>query len=371
MSRTGAPILALSIVRELSNTHNVVVLALGDGELRSAFREFSSHFASDFGTRNGTKGLEKRLKSLTAQADFEIAIVNSIESAMVVKPLELLGVPTVLLVHEFVSYSSSGMQIVEGLNQASAIVFSTELTRESMVSANLVSDASKMHVFPQGKSWVPSNHVREHHDSRFRKTVRAHFGGRRTKPITVIGAGFVQYRKGVDIFIEAAKNLKGNKNQEFKFAWIGDGFSPLHDRAYSVYLEDQIERSGLAEDFVMWESSADFEWLLSQVDVFCLSSRLDPLPNVAIDAMSNGIPVVCFDKASGIADLLKQNKVLKKLVVPYLDSRELAKSIQYASEKFRRGEPSRQDLKTFCAETFEMSSYVSALRKLLISSSAR
>ena len=46
-----------------------------------------------------------------------------------------------------------------------------------------------------------------------------------------------------------------------------------------------------------------------------MTSRLDPLPNVAIDALSEGTPVHCFDKASGIAYLLSNNSFLTDYLI--------------------------------------------------------
>ena len=37
------------------------------------------------------------------------------------------------------------------------------------------------------------------------------------------------------------------------------------------------------------------EPVYAMADIFLLSSRLDPFPNVAIDAMLAGLPVVCFE----------------------------------------------------------------------------
>jgi hypothetical protein len=45
--------------------------------------------------------------------------------------------------------------------------------------------------------------------------------------------------------------------------------------------------------------------LPSSADLFLLSSRLDPLPNVAIDELTMGLPVLCFEKTSGIADFMR------------------------------------------------------------------
>ena len=54
--------------------------------------------------------------------------------------------------------------------------------------------------------------------------------------------------------------------------------------------------------------------------MFYLASRLDPLPNVTIDAAMRGLPVICFEGASGMAEILKGNPTASNTVVPHLDA---------------------------------------------------
>ena len=89
-----------------------------------------------------------------------------------------------------------------------------------------------------------------------------------------------------------------------RFVWIGAGYQPEHDHSYSCYLADQIERSGLGAHDVDHRCRRRLEPAYALADVFFLSSRLDPLPNVTIDAALRAIPVVCFEGATGMADLL-------------------------------------------------------------------
>ena len=59
-----------------------------------------------------------------------------------------------------------------------------------------------------------------------------------------------------------------------------------------------------------------------------MTSRLDPLPNVGIDSMLQGTPILCFDKACGIAELLRQDDILREaLVIPYLDINKMANRV--------------------------------------------
>src|SRR5207344_345919 len=111
----------------------------------------------------------------------------------------------------------------------------------------------------------------------------------------VLGLGTVHIRKGVDLFIDCASRVVlAAKGRPCRFVWIGTGYNPEQDAAYSVYLADQIRRAGLQEHVHFIESTPDIEEAYKSADLLLLTSRLDPLPNVAIDAMTHGLPVVCF-----------------------------------------------------------------------------
>jgi glycosyltransferase involved in cell wall biosynthesis len=53
-----------------------------------------------------------------------------------------------------------------------------------------------------------------------------------------------------------------------------------------------------------------------RADLFFLSSRLDPLPNVAIDAAMHGMPVIFSDQASVCAEIVNTSPATRELVVP-------------------------------------------------------
>src|SRR5260370_10698806 len=107
--------------------------------------------------------------------------------------------------------------------------------------------------------------------------------------------------------------------RKITFRWLGDGYLPDSDMAYSAYLRDQINRSDLRDSVEILDAVADPEPIYASADLFLLTSRLDPLPNVAIEAAMTALPVVCFDRASGFAELLAQNAATRYLVVAYLD----------------------------------------------------
>ena len=102
----------------------------------------------------------------------------------------------------------------------------------------------------------------------------------------VLGAGEIQPRKGVDIFIAVARQIKKICPQiKVKFAWIGSGYKPEEDFNVSLWLKDQIKRSGLEHDVMILNHSTQYKNLMQRADLFLITSRLDPMPNVGIDAI--------------------------------------------------------------------------------------
>ena len=60
-------------------------------------------------------------------------------------------------------------------------------------------------------------------------------------------------------------------------------------------------------------------------DVFLMTSREDPFPLVCIEVGMLGIPIICFDGATGSQEIINQGG---GVVVPYLDTDAMAKQIQ-------------------------------------------
>ena len=74
--------------------------------------------------------------------------------------------------------------------------------------------------------------------------------------VVVIGVGWVQIRKGVDLFIAvAAAVLRAASPTRFRFVLVGGGYDPIDDQAYSTYLAEQIEKSDLMGISSCWTRS--------------------------------------------------------------------------------------------------------------------
>jgi hypothetical protein len=177
--------------------------------------------------------------------------------------------------------------------------------------------------------------------------------------------GFVDWRKGVDLFIATATAVLAREQQApVRFIWIGQGYRVVDAIDVSCYLSEQVTRSHLGDRFEFMDAVDDLESIYKEADVLFLSSRLDPLPNVSIDAVLRGIPVVCFAEASGMAEILASNGETRELVVPHLDvgaAAALIGSLAADGDKLRRiGAAVRELGRT----RFDMGAYVITLDEL-------
>ncbi len=117
------------------------------------------------------------------------------------------------------------------------------------------------------------------------------FGGRaRDRPRaapTVLAIGRVVRQKNPELFVRAARLLL-RKFPEARFRWIGSG--EMAERVTS-----SIAADGLSDRIRFEGERRDVENVLEEADLFWLTSDWEGLPNVVMEAMASGLPVVATD----------------------------------------------------------------------------
>ena len=363
-SRTGAPILGWNIGRLLARRYNVYTVRMGDGELTEEFEAFSTEVHGPFpGTMRHRVDVEYSLRGLLDSHHFRYAIVNSAESRLTVEAFASRHIPTLLLMHEFGSYVTPVQSLRDAFDWAGEVVFPAPIVRRAAQDVHPILKSRPCPILPQGMSVVPdSTAAHKHAPADVLKTL---VQGKAEGDFLVLGAGSVQIRKGVDIFLTvAAETLRAGHRRRVHFLWIGHGYNPGHDLGYSVYLREQLDRSGLRDHMTFLDEVSDLDPFYALADLFLLTSRLDPLPNVSIDAALRGIPIVCFQDASGIADLMLEDEDTAQGVVPHLDAAGAAEVIlELVSDEARRqhfGDAMRRRGEAL----FDMQGYVDKLDQL-------
>jgi glycosyltransferase involved in cell wall biosynthesis len=367
-SRTGAPVLALNIIQHLSTRYNVICLILGGGDLTDHFRKASASLYEADRIHITERELGGMIGDIASQHPLMFAIVNSIESRVALRALKAFSVPTVSLIHEFSSYARPRSAFPDVLMFSTETVFSTRMTLEDAVADFRFYPGASIHVAPQGKCIVPATPGAAS-EALLEKVwltrkLRPEAGNRK---FLVIGLGSIELRKGVDLFIQCATIIKNQpEGERFQFVWIGNGFDPEREVAYSAYLADQMKRAGLGSQMKILRATSEIEHAYQSADLLLLSSRLDPLPNVAIDALMLGLPVLCFEKTTGIADFLSENGLGELCVAQYLDTHDLARKVTALAESEGLRASVSERSRAAAGSAFEMNAYVSKIEAIAV-----
>jgi len=362
-SRTGAPILAYNVALHLMERFDVTVLFLGPGPVVEACRHMGAGVLGPVRLDGNSVKADRLAAMLRKYLQPRFAIVNSVVSWQMGTALSRAGVPTVSLIHEFAAYTRPSMVLFDVVSHSDATIFSTALTRDSAVEFYPELGGMDLAVIPQGQCAIPQateKEHREHAEDSDQKIQRALCPSSfPANGVVVLGMGTVQLRKGVDLFLDCAAKIKRmNSALPIRFVWVGTGYNPEFDDTYSVYLADQIRRAGLEDMVQIIGEMPSIEEVYAASDVLLLTSRLDPLPNVAIDVLTKGIPIICFDQTTGMADYLKSYGLGDPCVARYLDTSDMAEKLValVQSEKLRAdlGERSSK----MAADLFSMPRYV-------------
>ncbi|WP_277187169.1 rhamnan synthesis F family protein [Caballeronia sp. BR00000012568055] len=374
-SRTGAPILGWNIAKTLRESVNVVTVILRVGGMVEAFRDVSDEVVGPikYDVFNPADG--SRFGRRLAQHYRPIYVIaNSVETRSLVPGLASEGVPVVALVHEFSGYTKPVGSLQHLYERAAHVVFPADIVRRSSEADYPFLRLRETHILPQGPSQVPaatkskSAVVSTSQPASVRDKLRPVHA---RNALLVVGMGFVDWRKGVDLFVCAAAALHTNQPElDVRFVWVGHGFKVTDTLDIASYLAEQVERSGISDRFRFVDAVANVEEIYDEADVLFLSSRLDPLPNVSIDAALRGIPVVCFAEASGMAEILASDDRTKQLVVPHLDASAAALEIGRLAANRERLRQFGEAVSAVARDRFDMKRYVAELDRLGRSSGA-
>ena len=361
-SRTGAPILALNIAQKLAEKYNVVTVTMDGGDILEDFKA-TSVAVYDLGSYAKIR-ISYAVKKICRAHDLLFALVNSVESRAAFPGLKAAGVPSVALLHEFASYTRPRSAFADVLKDADQVVFSTRITLENALEQYGIERSTALHVLPQGKCIVPGGDMNAHKSEEERQWLDSIMRptGDNEREFVVLGAGTIELRKAVDLFLETATRVIGAPGGgRFRFVWIGGRYDPEKDMVTSAYVADQIRRAGLQDQVAIVPPTSEIEYAYRVADVLLLSSRLDPLPNVAIDALIAGTPVLCFERTTGIADFLLESDLGEACVAPYLNAGAMAqKIVALADDPALLSQVSEQS-KTAAHERFNLDRYIETL----------
>ncbi|MFZ4432512.1 MAG: glycosyltransferase family 4 protein [Microthrixaceae bacterium] len=346
---TGAPMNLLHLVRWLAEHTDVQVevLVLTDGPLRHRFEEVATVHVLDQGpllattaaVQAGLRALGSRrawrpiaaarLRPQLRRLDgFDIVYLNSLASLSVLPHLPPAR-RVVSHVHELqVALRTQRAEEQELLREApDAWVAASGAVRDLLVA----------------EVGLPEDRVLLHHE--FIDTVP--FRGLRSDPrelgrrrreldlhpetAVVMGAGTIDWRKGTELFIQLATEVRRRTRHPVRFLWVGGDLTGVD----AERLHSDLARAG-ADNVTFLGTKPDPRPWFELADVFALTSHEDPFPLVCLEHAAMGHPLVTYrnggmpelleaagpDARRGIADFLDVGSLAARTIA-FLDDDEL------------------------------------------------
>lgn len=115
----------------------------------------------------------------------------------------------------------------------------------------------------------------------------------------VVSAGRLVYQKGFDILLKAFKPVRDKIGAKLLILGDGGKKEELISLAESLELSNDVTFLGFQKN--------PFKFM-KEATVFCLATRYEGFPNVILEAMTLGIPVIVTDCYSGASEILDNGK---------------------------------------------------------------
>lgn len=134
----------------------------------------------------------------------------------------------------------------------------------------------------------------------------------------VLTVGFADYRKGVDLFVDCAIKVMSLLDG-VDFVWVGHWDEEMHRQIEHKLGETPF---GSRVHFVGYDPDTSLYHAGS--DVYALTSREDPFPNVVLESFDVAVPVVAFSSTGGAAKFVEE---VNGMVVPFQDVQSLSSAV--------------------------------------------
>ena len=311
--RAGAQNVLLALLREWKRTRpfSFCLILNGSGPLRSQFEECCPTIVlADY----PDPGKRKTVLDTFLATRPPLVFSNTVVNGPLLKELQRLGAPVITHVHEL-------QNSIERWAPGPIISATLECTNHFIavsppVAANL---REKHRVAPEAISVIHAfiDTDRQSLGADALARLRADLGVTE-QDVLVLGCGTIDWRKGVDLFVQIAAACVSEPR--LRFAWIGGSTSEE-----LATLDAEIERHGLLGRVLSLGQQTDPRRYFAIGQIFLLSSREDPFPLVALEAADAGLPVVCFAEAGGMPDFVGTEC---GIVVPFQDTAAAAGAIQ-------------------------------------------
>jgi glycosyltransferase involved in cell wall biosynthesis len=350
---TGAPFLLLHLLRWLRANvkldFEIVVARTGPLQAQFAelapvvvFQQLSSSLVGRAAASVGSYRLKRMVDELMlryalGRKRFALIYSNTLVNGIVLERIPDQKCPLISHVHELeraIQRHTAPVALSCTLRRTSQFIAGSRAVARNLIDNHGV-DPAKVEVVYE---FIPTAHAEGSKSADAKQRLRSELGIS-ARAFVVGAAGSMDWRKGYDLFIPLALSVFRSRPQlDVQFIWLGgawDQYVPgdINYELQKLGIESRVHFIGHKENYLDY---------MAIFDVFCLTSREDPFPLVALEAASLEKPVLCFANAGGTPEFVENDC---GFVIPYLDvmamSTRIVELIENPSLRDRLGRHAR------------------------------
>jgi glycosyltransferase involved in cell wall biosynthesis len=323
--RTGAPIALLHILRWLRKKTDLrfEILLRAGGELEKDFALIEKTYLYQSRKRwlkwNAPLTVNTISPRELRDRDYSLVYSNTIMNADLIKSSFADSIPLITHCHEMNYWMNRA-----GAQEMQYIIKRTnKFIACSMPAARCLEQRGakigSVEIIPE--PFVPSKKP-NHESLKIRRSL-----GIPDNSFVIISGGEECLRKGKDLFAQLGILLGRKLKIRFDLIWLGSSLAEPFD----YWHHSSTEYAGVTGN-IHWPGCVkNPEIYLNAADCFVMLSREDPMPLIAIEAGSMGLPVICFESAGGTADWVGLSHGGR--VVSYLDIAQVSEAIEEYANK--------------------------------------
>jgi O-antigen biosynthesis protein len=292
----GAQFLVLEMIRQLLRIgYRPVIIALDGGKMLEDFRRLGPLIVA---SACSAAEIDSFLTIWRNRGCID-SLTSTVVCGSILPTLKGHGYRVISLIHELSGVIKAMRQeknAIQIAKLADKIVFPARIVREQYESVAHL-DPGKVLIRPQGllrKNPYKGKNQEAHH-----KVCVRH--GLSLDTQIVLSVGYLDERKGPDLFVEIASKVCERNIKAF-FIWVGHVEPAMEQKVRA-----RIKQLGLKHKVLLLGFNAHpFDYYAS-ASVYALTSREDPFPNVVLESVSVGVPVVAFENVTGAADFIQEH----------------------------------------------------------------
>ncbi|KGQ18785.1 Glycosyl transferase [Lysobacter dokdonensis DS-58] len=317
-SRTGAPLLLLQFLRWLKAHEScaIDVLLLRGGELEGDFAEVATVLHPRIEMPPRLRGMDRVRERLGLirddargdEARYDLVVGNTVLALPHLERYQHAGMPTLLWVHEldYAVGELTDARFPYLCRHVDRFLVVSEAVAMMLRARGIAAPIDVVHGFAKPVGSIDDAvHVRRQL-------------GIAADAFVVGACGTIEWRKGVDLFLQIARDLAW-RCDDIHFLWVGGGSESELRR-----IRHDLARMEIGGRVTFSGPQVQADAYLSAMDVFALTSREDPFPLVCLEAARLEKPIVCFANAGGAVELVEDDA---GVIVPYADTHAFAAAL--------------------------------------------